>query len=332
MNRNILITVLLTFIANVFPSDEWRIMAPPWLQTKSQYDSPPFYHWEKQNIGYRINSSPAGVSQQRIHDAFDEWDDLSENINFVSGSDVTIISYNGEPIDWFGATSYPSKNETTGKIISVLVQLNISQFHYYPPVKFFPIQWTDGTEDVDFNRPSGATQYVDLQNTMTHEVGHVLGIDHHSTGTGEPTMATREQCPDFNTTLKRRDLEDDDRFAFEFLYAIKSGTMKINQTWRDATHTTTGAISLLSGTTLTIMPGVTVNFYGDLTVSSGVTLYVDNWDQTGDIILKFDGKVDVYGTIAAYYADFKEISSGSFDGIYVQSDADAEIMYCNIED
>jgi len=99
-----------------------------------------------------------------------------------------------------------------------------------------------------------------------------------------------------------------------------------------SSQTVAGSTTIPNGVTLYINPGVTINFNGDLTVSSGATLIADNWYQTGAINLKFNGKLNVYGTLAAYYVNFLELSAGSFDGIYIQSNADAEITFCNIED
>ena len=84
----------------------------------------------------------------------------------------------------------PFINDSKGKITSAMIQLNVGTFPYGGDNKV--IVWTDGNEDVDVQAD---TFFIDVQNTVTHELGHNLGIFHHSTGNGEPTMATRSQVP-----------------------------------------------------------------------------------------------------------------------------------------
>jgi hypothetical protein len=68
----------------------------------------------------------------------------------------------------------------TGEIVDADVEVNAVNY-----------EWTDlvvnpGARPTNLNRPTNAVQ--DLQNTLTHEFGHVLGLDHNCTSPGQPDL------------------------------------------------------------------------------------------------------------------------------------------------
>jgi YVTN family beta-propeller protein len=80
--------------------------------------------------------------------------------------------------------------------------------------------------EIDFSVNQNSTRFgqVDLQNTMTHEVGHLLGLDHSplvGPSTSRPTM---NPFNDPSGPREGRTLELDDRAAISVLYPAASAT------------------------------------------------------------------------------------------------------------
>ncbi len=282
MLKKIYILILL-FLCNTFvlATDQWRVFGPGTnLEVKSMYSQPPFCKWHKLNIGYSIVSSPNQALNYLIDNSFNSWAGCGY-INFTSGSDITVNADYSNP-SWFGYT--PFTCDSHGEIVSCAVYLNTGSYDGVP------ITWTDGNENVAV---SGATRYYcDVQNCVTHELGHALGIAHHSTGNGNPTMAERSLCPIFNTTLDRRTLEPDDWAALNFLYhdlfipseytscstAISclpdNGVVSVQQNSildNNVTIPTSKTISIQTGVTLNLNGYYIVFAGGTMTIASGAT-------------------------------------------------------------
>jgi|GEM_PF-4639489 len=308
---------LFTFFVtkNIYATDEWRVIGL-FYEQKSKYDPPPNQKWHKTTIKYNISSAPSGLSYL-IDNSFDTWD-VSNNLTFQSGTgDITISTASGEHT-WFGRSSN-TRNSITGEITSSLIELNTGT------VGGRSVIWTDGNEDAD--NPSGP-YYIDVQNTTTHEIGHSLGIHHHSTGNGEPTMATRAQVPSFNNTLKRRTLESDDWLALDFLYTILH-TSSEYPTIYDALN----SLPSLGGTV--VVDDGSHNVFGNLTISSGVKL-----ELQPNATLNFSGsyKLNVYGTLNCLGQSGQPVtingqnySRGGFSNamVDIKSGATAIIQYTN---
>lgn len=73
-------------------------------------------------------------------------------------------------------------------------------------------------QNFEFDDGSGPTTRMDIQNTMAHEAGHMMGLD-HSTNQDATMFATADQ----GETLKRT-LSDDDSDAICFVYPVGGDT------------------------------------------------------------------------------------------------------------
>lgn len=164
--------------------------------------------WEDQVVHYQINPDSHLVGEsdatEAIRRAFDEWNAVSEvPVRFkykgytedigTDYTDINIISFEDEWSENLDpsllALTY-TWNDDSGKIIAFDIIIN-------PDFKW-------DTE--------GGTNRPDLQNAITHEVGHVLGLGHSEIW--DATMAATSP----NGEISKRTLEEDDIHGVTYLY------------------------------------------------------------------------------------------------------------------
>lgn len=80
--------------------------------------------------------------------------------------------------------------------------------------------------DIDFSVEENQTPRgtIDLQNTMTHEIGHLLGLDHSALVGPSSLRPTMNPFNDANGPREARTLEDDDRAGLSVLYPSASAS------------------------------------------------------------------------------------------------------------
>ena len=127
-----------------------------------------------------------------------------DRVGYVSGAkgNANILVFRDD--EWTQGTgvlalSSVTFDRTTGKIVDADIEFNTADFRY--------------TSNV-----SAATSAIDYENTLTHELGHVLGLDH--TEDEEATMYP--SAP--NHEVKKRTLEQDDIDGICHTYSNEEGT------------------------------------------------------------------------------------------------------------
>jgi len=119
--------------------------------------------------------------------------DLKENKNIV------VWIYNDWPYEPNGlALTTVTYDDKTGKIYDADIELNGYNYRF----------------DVVTNPPS---TYTDIQNTITHEIGHLIGLDHtfEPSSVMYPTARAGE--------IKKRELSQDDIDGVCEIYPVSSG-------------------------------------------------------------------------------------------------------------
>ena len=162
-------------------------------------------HWQQQVIPFYYNPDNSGLSTQEISDAFDksalEWSYQFINLKNKGETNKSIIDHQDSEYiilfedDWnenpeILAISYTWSN-SNGEIVHFDIESNSEHFTWA----------TNGNEEAH-----------DLQNTLTHEHGHIIGLDHSDVD--EASMAA------FSTVgeIKKRELHSDDKEGHEFIY------------------------------------------------------------------------------------------------------------------
>ncbi|NUN14166.1 MAG: matrixin family metalloprotease [Myxococcales bacterium] len=188
-------------------------------------DQPRKLRWNTGEIPYVIEPVPTqvlsnGVATDAIIDSFQEWEAYSEcnvpTLKFNGVKQNLAVEYNEiDPesnentliwvtsINEWGhspgilALTTLTYSRCTGIIVDADIEVNLAQF--------------------DFSAAQTPPPHMtDIQNTITHEVGHFLGLDH--SGVASATMFAN--APDAET--QKRDLEDDDIAGLCCLYGTGS--------------------------------------------------------------------------------------------------------------
>jgi hypothetical protein len=200
--------------------------APPpahaWVRTRGCHDCPELYWCERIVTWITDGSGAGGIAANTLADAarrsFSQWDAVScADIVMLDGGTANGRSVGYRPTaatnenlvvvvdeagDWHHtsvqiAVTTTSFNPRTGEILDADIELNAVDFEFA----------TDGRAD-----------RMDLRNTLTHEVGHVLGFDHSAVP--QATMHGSAPLGDTN----KRDLHNDDVDAACTVYPIDAPT------------------------------------------------------------------------------------------------------------
>ena len=168
-------------------------------------------HWNKSDIHYSINANGThGLSVQSVENAITNaagaWSHNDLNMIYDGDTKKTGADYSDEvhsivfKDNW---TEDPSVlaitytwSTTNGEIVHFDMEIN--------------------AEDHDWST-TGESNKQDLMNAITHEFGHVVGLDHSEEL--EATMAPDTQLGETN----KRDLHQDDLNGFEHLYNNSQG-------------------------------------------------------------------------------------------------------------
>lgn len=136
------------------------------------------------------------------------WHDPQDNQNLIvwrSGSGDALDDWDHE-IGSIAVTT-TTFNSRTGEILDADIEFNDISYHFTactPP-------------------QAGCIVKYDIQNTLTHELGHVLGLDHPpSSQVGASDATMYYSAPEGET--KKRDLAADDEDGLCFLYPTDSAT------------------------------------------------------------------------------------------------------------
>ncbi len=185
-------------------------------------ETPQPIFWPQQCVLYEVNQSGLSTVPEfddllaAIEASFDPWRDAdcaSFDPQFVGITESRVIGLSADRqpngnIIRFSETGWPNASPiqaltsvtyriSTGEIVDADIDMNAQHFN------MGIIE--DTTADPDL--------ILDLQNTLTHEIGHFLGLDHTQgdsfTGTGSYLDATMFASAPLAET-KKRSLEDDD--------------------------------------------------------------------------------------------------------------------------
>ncbi len=167
-------------------------------------------HWESMPLGYRINPGNSQMLSDlavitAIKDAMGAWEDVEEaHISFVDQgeTDSAVAGHDDENVIYFDAgwDSDPDllaltsnwAYADTGAMVGFDIRINSADH-----------QWT----------VSGEAGKADLQNMLSHELGHALGMDHSVV---DETAAMYGSSSNGETT--KRTLKWDDKAAANYLY------------------------------------------------------------------------------------------------------------------
>ncbi len=149
----------------------------------------------------RMSSSFSSESKTATTNAIEEWDSEFSGDYMSRGSDysatifplndgVNAVTKSDKGDTWLMVCNYTTYNVFLGKIYEFDIHVNT-----YHPWK------TDGSSDA-----------YDVQNVMTHEVGHALGIGH-----SDVVGATMMQGS-YLGMMSKRSIEADDKAALAYIY------------------------------------------------------------------------------------------------------------------
>jgi hypothetical protein len=180
-----------------------------------------YFHWEESSVPYRVHVNGSddlhdGSDIAAIHAAMDAWNGVScATLRFEydgltsdtrvgydedeEGGSPNLIVWREDPAQWIAAghdenyyaVTTLSVRRATARIVDADIEVN-GAFHTFSTSNELPI--------------------IDVQNTLTHEIGHMAGLDH--SGHLSSTMYEKAGPGE----LSKRSIETDDRLGLCFLY------------------------------------------------------------------------------------------------------------------
>ncbi len=276
LNRIIFTTVLtvLCFTINADAQEDYLLLDPETgAGYKTTLEDPPFFTWGTYTINYYIRDLPSGIADSEVDAAFQVWENAGP-IDFQSGSGNVFIDTILATIPAFGYT------EITGTVSGLMIRADI----YLVTKRISGVEpnWTDDTYDWD-SQAAPPHNEVDTRSIITHEIGHTLGIAHHSDvnadGANTPTMHWRQHP--FNTNLNERTLETDDKNALLFLNPYFNATIDGELEFDEETYATWDAVTNGGFSPFTYSWDKYVNYtwYNNVGTSSSFSMTVNQEDM-----------------------------------------------------
>lgn len=176
-------------------------------------DQPQKLHWDLTNIEYTIEPAPAflpsGATEQSVEDGFDAWDDVpscnAPAFQYAGVAADAVATFrqdpNGGAVDNENGVYWLTSNWPHGGDVLALTTLTFSQCSGV--IVDADIEMNAADFDLTLDTQPG-DESTDIANTVTHEVGHFLGLDHSDDV--EATMYA--EAP--KGEIRKRTLEGDD--------------------------------------------------------------------------------------------------------------------------
>ncbi len=162
-------------------------------------------HWKDSNIDFYINTnnSPisAGETEQALVQAAESWNFSHTELTYQGTTSINNISHQDEHFTVFFDPSWSEDPD--------ILALTYTWSNSEGEIVHFDI--AINSDDHDW-AVDGSSEKHDLQNTITHEFGHVLGLDHSeiSDATMSPSSPAGE--------LSKRELHEDDLLGYQIIY------------------------------------------------------------------------------------------------------------------
>lgn len=245
-----------------------------WAYTYKKTANGTPFHWRNRNIQYWINPAGSGLSNDQaltaIQSAFQSWQQTGVGLTFTfmgftnvqnnATDHKNVVFWTADhtivPQDAYGVTIVTADN-TTGEIQDADIALNTKAGFQlvYPPecggaaisnYLGIPLVWNLTEQSFEFIFPGFDKYLVQVQATTTHEIGHLLGLDHSTVL--DATMSTVQVSPDFWCSTKQAVLSADDIAGIEFLYP--SGNTLIYSNFTSGMSYCSGAAGTCGGWTV----------------------------------------------------------------------------------
>jgi len=162
-------------------------------------------HWDAMPVGYHLvtGNVPAGADgEAAVHNAFEAWNAASTNVQYDFAGYVPegAQKYDGQNVVFWVYDNWPYDST-----------LAAMTFRYYDTANGRLLDADTVFNGEKFNWTVGGGGY-DIQNSATHEVGHIGGLGHSTDP--EATMYAKTVAGE----TKKRTLEADDVAGIEAIY------------------------------------------------------------------------------------------------------------------